>query len=104
MNRVQEAVERAHQHDQTCAPLVEAIRELDHLPMHVPGHKQGRGLDAQTLPGPYPPGIPIGTCGERIARPIIEYLRAAVDAGALLADTTDGRLETIRVVAEPSRR
>ncbi|HEV7566334.1 MAG TPA: hypothetical protein VGO31_10280 [Microbacteriaceae bacterium] len=52
MNLVQETVERAHQHDQTCAPLVDAIRacnEADHLPMHIPGHKQGRGLDAQTL-------------------------------------------------------
>jgi hypothetical protein len=44
------------------------------------------------------------TCGERITRPIIEYLQAAVAAGALLADTSDSSLETIRFVAEGSRQ
>ncbi|HEV7566332.1 MAG TPA: hypothetical protein VGO31_10270 [Microbacteriaceae bacterium] len=61
------------------------------------------GSRRRTL-APYPPGVPIVTCGERITRPIIEYLQAAVAAGALLADTSDSSLETIRFVAEGSRQ
>lgn len=50
---------------------------------------------------PYPPGIPALVPGERITRPIVEYLRSGVQAGMVLPDATDPSLETIRVTALP---
>jgi arginine decarboxylase len=61
--------------------------------------EESEGRIAAENPSPYPPGIPIVACGERITRPIIDYLRADIAAGALLADAADVGLETIRVVA-----
>jgi arginine decarboxylase len=72
--------------------------QAEHIPLH-----EAEGRIAAENPSPYPPGIPIVVCGERITRPIIEYLATDVAAGALLADTADSSLETIRVVAgEPA--
>jgi lysine decarboxylase len=50
---------------------------------------------------PYPPGIPALVPGERVTRPIVEYLRSGVQAGMVLPDATDSSLETIRVTALP---
>jgi arginine decarboxylase len=65
---------------------------------HVP-LAESEGRIAAENPSPYPPGIPVVVCGERITRPIIEYLGTDLAAGAMLADTADESLETIRVVA-----
>jgi arginine/lysine/ornithine decarboxylase len=48
---------------------------------------------------PYPPGIPVLLPGERIGDAALDYLRTGVDAGMVLPDPADPRLETVRVVA-----
>lgn len=40
------------------------------------------------------------TAGERLAEPVLRYLRSGLDAGMYLPDPSDPALETIRVVAE----
>jgi lysine decarboxylase len=50
---------------------------------------------------PYPPGIPALVPGERITRPVVDYLRSGVQAGMVLPDAADSALETIRVTALP---
>ncbi len=47
---------------------------------------------------PYPPGIPAVVPGERLDRPVIDYLRSGVDAGMGIPDAADGTLRRIRVV------
>jgi arginine/lysine/ornithine decarboxylase len=47
---------------------------------------------------PYPPGIPAVLPGERISREVIEYLQSGLEAGMVLPDPVDPRLETIRVM------
>jgi arginine/lysine/ornithine decarboxylase len=48
---------------------------------------------------PYPPGIPAIVPGERINREVIDYLRSGLEAGMVLPDPSDPKLETVRVVA-----
>jgi lysine decarboxylase len=48
---------------------------------------------------PYPPGIPAVLPGERLAEPVLRYLRSGLDAGMYLPDPSDPALRTIRVVA-----
>ncbi|MBV9338995.1 MAG: hypothetical protein JO262_03190 [Solirubrobacterales bacterium] len=48
---------------------------------------------------PYPPGIPAVVPGERIDRAVIEYLLSGLEAGMVLPDPADPKLETIRVTA-----
>jgi arginine/lysine/ornithine decarboxylase len=47
---------------------------------------------------PYPPGIPVILPGERINRPVVEYLLTALESGMTLPDPTDPSLKTIRVM------
>ena len=49
---------------------------------------------------PYPPGIPAAVPGERLTEPVVAYLRTGVEAGMLIPDAVDPKLETVRVVAE----
>ena len=49
---------------------------------------------------PYPPGMPAILPGERIKRPILEYLRSGLEAGMYIPDPADPTLETVRVMAE----
>ncbi len=51
---------------------------------------------------PYPPGIPAVVPGERINQAVIEYLRSGLEAGMVLPDPADPKLETIRVASEPA--
>jgi arginine/lysine/ornithine decarboxylase len=52
---------------------------------------------------PYPPGIPAVVPGERINRQVIDYLRSGLEAGMVLPDPADPKLETIRVTADSNR-
>jgi arginine/lysine/ornithine decarboxylase len=47
---------------------------------------------------PYPPGIPVLAPGERITRPIVEYLQAGLKVGMHVAGPSDPTLATVRVV------
>jgi arginine/lysine/ornithine decarboxylase len=47
---------------------------------------------------PYPPGIPVIVPGERINRPVVDYLLTGVQAGMSLPDPADPSLRTIRVM------
>jgi arginine/lysine/ornithine decarboxylase len=49
---------------------------------------------------PYPPGIPAVVPGERINRAVIDYLLSGIEAGMVLPDPADPKLETIRVTAK----
>ncbi len=49
---------------------------------------------------PYPPGIPAILPGERINREVLDYLRSGLEAGMVLPDPADPKLNTVRVTAE----
>jgi len=49
---------------------------------------------------PYPPGIPVVVPGERINREVIDYLLTGLQAGMVLPDPADPKLETIRVTVD----
>jgi arginine decarboxylase len=53
---------------------------------------------------PYPPGIPAIVPGERINREVIDYLLSGLQAGMVLPDPADPKLETVRVAADPRGR
>lgn len=48
---------------------------------------------------PYPPGIPVLLPGERITRPVLDYLVSGVRAGMVIPDAVSSQLKTVRVVA-----
>jgi arginine/lysine/ornithine decarboxylase len=48
---------------------------------------------------PYPPGIPAVVPGERINQAVIDYLLSGLEAGMVLPDPADPKLETVRVSA-----
>jgi arginine/lysine/ornithine decarboxylase len=50
---------------------------------------------------PYPPGIPAVVPGERINREVLDYLLSGLEAGMVLPDPADPKLEKIRVSARP---
>ncbi|WP_301324103.1 hypothetical protein [Actinomadura rupiterrae] len=49
---------------------------------------------------PYPPGIPAVMPGERIERPVLDYLRSGVRAGMSVPDAADSTLASVRVTIE----
>jgi arginine decarboxylase len=49
---------------------------------------------------PYPPGIPAAVPGERLTRPVLDYLRSGVQAGMVIPDAADTTLDSVRVVTE----
>ncbi|MGW4379792.1 aminotransferase class I/II-fold pyridoxal phosphate-dependent enzyme [Kitasatospora sp. NPDC004531] len=57
------------------------------------------GRIAAEMLTPYPPGIPAALPGERLTRPVLDYLRTGVAAGMLIPDAADSELRTVRVVA-----
>lgn len=66
---------------------------------HVPADDAVGRIAAETV-SPYPPGVPAVLPGEVITQPVVDYLRSGVAAGMLLPDASDGKLDTLRVVAE----
>jgi arginine/lysine/ornithine decarboxylase len=52
---------------------------------------------------PYPPGIPAIVPGERINAAVIDYLLSGLQAGMVLPDPEDPKLETVRVTAQAPR-
>jgi arginine/lysine/ornithine decarboxylase len=68
----------------------------------VPVHESIGRIAAEQIT-PYPPGIPAVLPGERINREVIDYLRSGLEAGMVLPDPADPKLETVRVSAEQNR-
>ncbi|MFJ8636291.1 aminotransferase class I/II-fold pyridoxal phosphate-dependent enzyme [Streptomyces sp. NPDC093568] len=60
------------------------------------------GRIAAEMITPYPPGIPVVLPGERLTKPVLEYLTTGVRAGMFLPDPADSGLDTVRVVDEES--
>ncbi|MFJ1756965.1 aminotransferase class I/II-fold pyridoxal phosphate-dependent enzyme [Kitasatospora sp. NPDC088134] len=57
------------------------------------------GRTAAEMLTPYPPGIPAALPGERLNRPVLDYLRSGRAAGMLVPDAADPELRTVRVTA-----
>lgn len=62
------------------------------------------GRIAAEMITPYPPGIPVALPGERLTKPVLDYLTTGVRAGMFLPDAADRNLDTVRVVAEHTDR
>jgi arginine decarboxylase len=81
--------------------------ELAHLPrdaffartQQVPAG-QATGRIAAEMLTPYPPGIPAAVPGERLTRPVLDYLRSGVQAGMVIPDAADTSLGSVRVMTE----
>ncbi|GHG50923.1 aminotransferase class I/II-fold pyridoxal phosphate-dependent enzyme [Streptomyces griseocarneus] len=69
-------------------------------PAEVVPREKARGRVAAETLTPYPPGIPAVLPGERFDAAVLRYLRTGVEAGMVVPDATDPRLEVVRVVAE----
>lgn len=69
----------------------------------VPAVEAPGRIDAEMIT-PYPPGIPVALPGERLTKPVLEYLTTGVRAGMFLPDAADRNLDTVRVVAEDTDR
>ncbi|MFG1664216.1 aminotransferase class I/II-fold pyridoxal phosphate-dependent enzyme [Streptomyces sp. Y7] len=61
---------------------------------------EAAGRIAAEMITPYPPGIPVALPGERLTKPVLEYLTTGVRAGMFLPDAADRNLDTVRVVEE----
>ncbi len=61
---------------------------------------QATGRIAAEMLTPYPPGIPAAVPGERLTRPVLDYLRSGVQAGMVIPDAADTTLGSVRVVTE----
>jgi len=62
--------------------------------------EKAEGRVGAEMVSPYPPGVPVIAPGERITREVLDYLLSAVEAGALIPDSADGQLSSLRVVAD----
>jgi arginine decarboxylase len=89
-------------------PAPDELRlELEHLPQEaffgraetVPVSAAPGRISAEMLT-PYPPGIPVVLPGERISRPVMDYLTSGVQAGMVVPDASDPELSRIRVLIE----
>jgi arginine decarboxylase len=69
----------------------------------VPVH-DALGRTAAEQITPYPPGIPAIIPGERINSEVIDYLLSGLQAGMVLPDATDPKLDRMRVTAANSGR
>jgi len=58
------------------------------------------GRIAAEMVTPYPPGVPVLAPGERITQPALDYLRSGIDAGMLIPEAADPKVETLRVVRQ----
>lgn len=72
--------------------------EAFHAPARYVPLAQAAGEISADVVTPYPPGIPILAPGERVTRPIVEYLRAGLAAGLHVTGAADPTLATLRVV------
>ncbi|MBZ4322920.1 aminotransferase class I/II-fold pyridoxal phosphate-dependent enzyme [Streptomyces huiliensis] len=63
-------------------------------------YDRAEGRIAAEMLTPYPPGIPTALPGERLTRPVLEYLRTGIEAGMHLPDAADPELRTVRVTRE----
>ena len=61
---------------------------------------QAAGRIAAEMLTPYPPGIPAAIPGERLNDSVVEYLRSGVQAGMVVPDAADPKLESVRVMVE----
>jgi arginine/lysine/ornithine decarboxylase len=62
--------------------------------------KQAVGRVAAEMLTPYPPGIPAAIPGERLNAQVLDYLRTGVEAGMVVPDAADTKLESVRVLIE----
>lgn len=60
------------------------------------------GRIAAEMVSPYPPGVPAILPGERFSQPVVDYLRAGLEAQMTLPDASDPELKSFRVVREPA--
>ncbi len=65
----------------------------------VPWEKAVGRITAEMLT-PYPPGIPAALPGERLNSDVLRYLRSGVEAGMVIPDAADNRLNSVRVAIE----
>lgn len=66
---------------------------------NVPASAAPGRISAEMLT-PFPPGIPAVLPGERITRPVLDYLSSGVRAGMVIPDANDPELGRIRVLVE----
>lgn len=83
--------------DQALAPRDAFFGRIEQVPV-----AKAAGRVAAEMLTPYPPGIPAALPGERLTQPVLDYLHSGVEAGMLVPDAADPRLETVRVVVEAS--
>lgn len=69
----------------------------------VPVHEAIGRVAAEQIT-PYPPGIPAIVPGERLNHAVIDYLLSGLEAGMVLPDPADPKLETVRVTAHAPKR
>ncbi|WP_461169979.1 aminotransferase class I/II-fold pyridoxal phosphate-dependent enzyme [Arthrobacter sp. Z1-15] len=81
-------------------PTVRLPRDAFFGPVEVVPAKEAEGRIAAEQITPYPPGIPAVLPGERINGRVIDYLLSGVEAGMVLPDPADPKLNTIRVSQE----
>ncbi|PWI42816.1 ornithine decarboxylase [Streptomyces sp. ICBB 8177] len=62
--------------------------------------KEAAGRVVAEMLTPYPPGIPAALPGERLNAAVVDYLRGGVEAGMVVPDATDPKLESVRVFVE----
>lgn len=62
--------------------------------------EQAVGRLAAEMLTPYPPGIPAALPGERLSRPVVDYLTTGVAAGMHVPDAADPALGSVRVATE----
>ncbi|MQY02216.1 Arginine decarboxylase [Actinomadura sp. RB68] len=65
----------------------------------VPVDKAAGRITAEMLT-PYPPGIPAALPGERLTGDVLDYLRTGIEAGMVVPDAVDPKLDGVRVAVE----
>jgi len=61
---------------------------------------QATGRVAAEMLTPYPPGIPAAVPGERLTRPVLDYLRSGVQAGMVIPGAAGTTLDSVRVMTK----
>ncbi|MHA4817876.1 aminotransferase class I/II-fold pyridoxal phosphate-dependent enzyme [Streptomyces aculeolatus] len=80
--------------EQTCLPRDAYFGAVADVPL-----AEAAGRVAAEMLTPYPPGIPVALPGERLNRPVLDYLATGIRAGMYVPDAADARLRTIRVLS-----
>jgi arginine/lysine/ornithine decarboxylase len=73
--------------------------EFDEIPL-----AQAAGRVSAEMISPYPPGIPAIIPGQRFNQAIIDYLKAGMEHGMSIPDSSDPSLQNVRVVRKAERR